>query len=68
VPVHWVAEEHRPPERHIREAAGEERQRRRVRRGGRHGGVRGAARREPRLGAPNELSGDPEVPAIWTCT
>jgi hypothetical protein len=68
VPVHGVAKEHRPSERHIREAAGEERQRRRVRRGGRYGGVRGAARRAPRLGAPDELSGDTEVPAIGTCT
>jgi hypothetical protein len=63
VPVHGVAEEHRPPERRVREAAGEERERRRVRLGGGHGGVRRAARRAPRLGAPDQLRRDPEAPA-----
>jgi hypothetical protein len=63
VPVHGVTEEYRPPERRVREAAGEERERRGVGLGGGHGGVRRAARRAPRLGVPDQLRGDPEAPA-----
>jgi len=63
VAVHGVAQEHRPPERRVREAAGEERERRGVGLGGGHGGVRRAARRAPRLGAPDQLRRDPEAPA-----